>query len=304
MILEYTITNTSTYKNVKEVLKAYFNISDRLLLRLKNTQNILLNESPTYVSKAVEPGDSIKVIIDFIENSSNIVPTKMDLNIIYEDDCYLIINKNPNMAVHPSMLHYDSSLSNGVKYYFDSIGLKKKIRPVNRLDKDTSGLVIFAKNEYIQECLVSQMKSKNLKKTYIAICDGKFDKKIGTVNLPIGRKPGSIIERCVDSSGDEAITHYEILNEIGNTSVVKCILETGRTHQIRVHMSAIGHPILGDTLYGNKNSSTVTRQLLHAYQLEFSHPITKQPVKYMAPIPQDLKNVLIEYTQDIKYSLN
>lgn len=293
MTLEYTIPNNSTYQNVKEVLKAYFNISDRLLLRLKNTQNILLNGSPTYVSKIVEPGDSIKVVIDFIENSSNIVPTRIDLNIIYEDDCYLIINKNPNMAVHPSMLHYDSSLSNGVKYYFDSIGLKKKIRPVNRLDKDTSGLVIFAKNEYIQECLVSQMKSKKLKKTYLAICDGIFEKKTGTVNLPIARKDGSIIERCIDSSGNEAITHYEILKEIENISVVKCLLETGRTHQIRVHMSAIGHPILGDTLYGNNNSSALaSRQLLHAYQLEFYHPITNQLVKYTAPIPLDFKELV------------
>lgn len=299
MILEYTIPNNCTYKNVKEVLKAYFNISDRLLLRLKNTKNILLNDSPTYVSKTVSSKDTVKVVIDFIEDSSNIVPTKMDLDIIYEDDCYLIINKKPNMAVHPSMLHYDTSLSNGVKYYFDSVGLKKKIRPVNRLDKDTSGLVIFAKNEYIQECLVSQMKSKDLKKMYIAICYGKFDEKSGTVNLPIARKPGSIIERCIDSSGDEAITHYEILKEIENISIVKCLLETGRTHQIRVHMSAIGHPILGDTLYGNNSrATTVTRQLLHAYTLEFYHPITKQIVKYTAPIPLDFKNIIGDCLQN------
>ena len=291
MVLKYTIKDTDTYQNVKEVLKAYFGISERLLLRLKNTQNILLNDEPTYVSKEITSGDEIKVLIDFIEDNSNIVPTKMDLDIIYEDDSFIVINKAPNMAIHPSMLHYDTSLSNGIRYYFDSINLKKKIRPVNRLDKDTSGLVIFAKNEYIQECLVSQMKTKDMKKTYIAICEGIFEEKSGTINLPIARKPNSIIERCVDSSGDQAITHYEVLKEFQNTSVVKCILETGRTHQIRVHLSHINHPILGDTLYGKKYT-TISRQLLHAYKLDFIHPITRKKVSYTAPIPDDFKQFI------------
>ena len=286
MILNYTIKNTDNFITVKEVLKAYFNISDRLLLRLKNSKSIFLNNLPTYVSKQVNANDTVTVIIDFIEESPNIVPTKINLNIIYEDDCYLIINKPPHIPVHPSILHYDNSLSNGVKYYFDSIGLKRKIRPVNRLDKDTSGLVIFAKNEYIQECLVRQMKSKELKKTYIAICDGRFEKKKDTINLPIARKPGSIIERCIDPSGDISITHYEVIDTLKNVSIVKCLLETGRTHQIRVHLSSINHPILGDSLYGNKNTE-VSRQLLHAYQLEFYHPLTKKLVKYTAPIPAD-----------------
>lgn len=288
MILEYKILDSDSYQNVKEVLRAYFGISERLLLRLKNTKNILLNGEPTYISNPVSSGDTIKVIIDFVEDNSNIVPTKMDLDIIYEDDCYIVVNKPPHMAIHPSMLHYESSLSNGVRFYFDSINLKKKIRPVNRLDKDTSGLVVFAKNEYIQECLVSQMKSKDMKKTYIAICDGIFKEKNGTINLPIARKPGSIIERCIDSSGDTAITHYKVLDEKNNISVVQCILETGRTHQIRVHLSAAGHPIIGDTLYGQA-SSISDRQLLHAYKLEFMHPITKNKVCYIAPIPDDFK---------------
>ena len=291
MVLKYTIKETDTYQNVKEVLKAYFGISERLLLKLKNTQNILLNGTSTYVSKEVVSGDIIEVLIDFVEDNSNIVPIKMNLNIIYEDDSYLVLNKEPNMAIHPSMLHYDTSLSNGVKYYFDSINLKKKIRPVNRLDKDTSGLVIFAKNEYIQECLVSQMKTKNMKKTYLAVCEGLFTEKSGTINAPIARKPGSIIERYVDSSGDIAITHYEVLDEIDNVSIVKCVLETGRTHQIRVHLSHLGHPILGDTLYGNKNTN-VPRQLLHAYKLDFIHPISKENVSYTAPIPEDFKNYI------------
>ncbi|MBP3502770.1 MAG: RluA family pseudouridine synthase [Clostridia bacterium] len=291
MKLKYLVKSNDNYINVKEVLKAYFKISDRLLLRLKNSKNILLNGAPTYVSKEIKPNDEITVIIDFVEDNSNIVATKMKLNILYEDDYYLVINKPAHLPVHPSMLHYENSLSNGVKYYFDSIGLKKKIRPINRLDKDTSGIVIFAKNEYIQECLVSQMKTKNFQKEYIAVCDGIFEEKSGTINLPIGRKDGSIIERCIRSDGDIAITHYEILKEHNNFSVVKCLLETGRTHQIRVHMSAINHPILGDSLYGNPHTD-ISRQLLHAYKVQFIHPISKIYVEYVAPIPEDMKEWL------------
>lgn len=284
MKLQYTIKQDDNYFNVKEVIKVYFKISDRLLLRLKNSKNILLNNTPTYISKEVSPGDEITVIIDFVEDNSNIVPTKIDLDIIYEDDYYLIINKPAHLPVHPSMLHYANSLSNGVKFYFDSIGLKKKIRPVNRLDKDTSGIVIFAKNEYIQECLVSQMKTKDFQKEYIAVCNGIFKEKSGTINLPIARKPGSIIERCVRTDGDSSITHYEVIQQLDNYAIVKCMLETGRTHQIRVHMSAINHPILGDTLYGKPNSN-IDRQLLHAYKVSFIHPIFHKKVEYTAEIP-------------------
>lgn len=291
MKLEYIIKKTDTYINVKEVIKAYFHISDRLLLKLKKRQNIFLNSQPIYVSKEVTVGDTITIIIDFEEDNSNIVPTKLNLNIIYEDEYYLVINKDPGIPVHPSMLHYENSLSNGVRYYFDSIGLKKKIRPVNRLDKDTSGIVIFAKNEYIQECLVSQMKSKDFQKRYIAISKGIFEKKSGTINLPIARKENSIIERCISQEGDIAITHYTVIKELDNISIVECLLETGRTHQIRVHLSALNHPILGDTLYGEKNT-TINRQMLHAYKVNFIHPITHEKVLYTAPIPNDMTNFL------------
>ena len=136
-----------------------------------------MNSNVCSVSDKVTLGDTVSFNLDFEEDSSNIVPTKMNLNIIYEDDYYIVINKPAGLPVHPSILHYENSLSNGVKYYFDELGLKKKIRPVNRLDKDTSGIVIFAKNEYIQECLIKQMKQKVFLKEYIAVCEGIFEKK-------------------------------------------------------------------------------------------------------------------------------
>ena len=292
MRLTYTVKENDTYKTLKEVLKAYFKISDRLLLKLKKNDKILLNSEITYMHHPIKGNDIIEVFLDLEEDNSNIVPTKMDLDIIYEDESYIVVNKPAGIPIHPSMEHYEDSLSNGIKYYFDEIGLKKKIRPINRLDRNTSGLVIFAKNEYIQERLIEQMKNNLFYKEYIAICEGKFKNTKGIINAPIARKENSIIERCVSENGDIAITEYEVLNynSEGNYSVVKCILKTGRTHQIRVHMSYIGHPLLGDTLYGHE-SSKINRQALHSYKMSFVHPVDQKKITYIATFPEDIQNI-------------
>ena len=193
--------------------------------------------------------------------------------------------------MHPSILHYEDSLSSGVKYYFDTINLHKKIRPVNRLDNNTSGIVIFAKNEYIHDLLSRQMQNKEFKKEYVAVCEGHLENNSGTIDAPISRKENSIIERCVKSDGDTAITHYKVLNEFVKNDVkmseLLIDLETGRTHQIRVHLSYIGHPIVGDSLYG-KESSLISRQALHAYKVYFKHPITNKNMEITAEIPKDI----------------
>ncbi len=167
-------------------------------------------------------------------------------------------------------------------------GLHRKIRPVNRLDRDTTGIVIFAKNEYIQECLIKQMQLKALYKEYIAILEGTLDKNKGTIDAPISRKSGSIIERCIDKHGAKAISHYEVIESKNNLSLVKFILETGRTHQIRLHSKYIGHPIIGDTLYGHK-SELISRQALHCNKISFTHPISKKKLELTSPIPNDMK---------------
>lgn len=291
MKLEYIVQSTDNYTNLKDLLKNHFEISDRLLVKLKHSQKLFINDVSVPVNATLNINDIVSVIIDFIEDNSNIIPTKMFLDVVYEDDSFLIVNKSSGIPVHPSQDHFEDSLSNGVRFYFDKIGLKKMIRPVNRLDKDTSGLVVFAKNEYVQECLVRQMKSKQFEKKYIAICDGIFENTSGTINAPISRKVNSIIERCIDKSGDIAITHYEVLKNTDSYSIVKCLLETGRTHQIRVHMAHIGHPLLGDTLYGTA-SSLIDRQALHAYKINFIHPINKDKLEFSAPIPADLEKLL------------
>ena len=254
MKLEFKVTDNK-YFNIKDVLKNHFEISERLLAKLKRNQKIYLNNTPAYVNSKIKIGDLIIVDLDFEEETENIVPSKMELEILYEDDSFLIINKSFGIAVHPSILHFEDSLSNGVKYYFNEINLNKKIRPVNRLDKDTSGIVIFAKNEYIQESLIKQMKNKDFRKEYLAILEGNFENSSGTINAPISRKEGSIIEREINPNGEIAITHYELVKNFTKNnqelSLVKFLLETGRTHQIRLHSKHLNHPILGDYLYGN-----------------------------------------------------
>lgn len=289
MKIEHTIKNNN--KNINQILLNELSISSRLLYKLIKKNKILLNDNICDTRNFANIGEKITIDFNYEENNSNIVPTKMHLNIIFEDDWFLIINKPAGIAVHPSILHYSDSLCNGVKYHFDSICLKKKIRPVNRLDLNTSGLVIFAKCEYIQECLITQMKNNQFQKEYLAICEGIFEKKSDTIDLPISRKENSIIERCISKTGQPSITHYQILKEYNNYSLVKCVLETGRTHQIRVHLSAIGHCLIGDSLYGS-TSSFIDRQALHCYKLQFLHPITKKIMDFVSEIPYDFKNLI------------
>ena len=289
MILKY-IVKENKYQSINQILKQKFKISARLQHKLITSKQIFLNGNQADSRIAPQINDAITVNLDFNEESENIIPTPIPLNIIYEDEALLILDKPAGIAVHPSISHYTDSLANGVKYYFDTIGLKRKIRPVNRLDLNTSGLIVFAKNEYVQECLIQQMQTNEFKKEYLAIVHGIFEKAQGTITLPIARKENSIIERCISENGQEAITHYEVLKTSNDLSLVHCILQTGRTHQIRAHMSAIGHPLVGDTLYGPNFSDSITRQALHSYKISFIHPISHQIVSFTSELPDDIKS--------------
>lgn len=287
MEIIYTVKESN--KTIKQILKENLFISDRLLIFLRKNKLIYYNNDKLInLNITAKLNNTIKIDLNFEEDNSNIIPVKMDLNIVYEDEALLILNKPAGIPVHPSILHYTNSLSNGVKYYFDTLGLKKKLRPVNRLDRNTSGIVIFAKNQYIQECLIHQMQTKEFKKFYLAIVEGHLEKLEGTIDAPINRKENSIIERCVDENGERAVTHYKILkrNFDRNYDLVECMLETGRTHQIRVHFSYMGHPLIGDTLYGN-GSEYISRQALHAYKVEFVHPISHKLMQFTADVPKD-----------------
>lgn len=261
-------------QTINYILKNELDISAKLFTKLLQKKCIFCNGKICDTRNAVNIGDVIEIDFNYEEDNSNIIPKKMNLNIKYEDEWLIILDKPKMQATHPSILHFDDTLSNGLKYYYDSINLHKKIRPVNRLDYNTSGLIVFAKNEYIQDCLIKQMANNTFKKTYTAMVYGILKEKKGEINLPIARKPGSIIERCISENGKKAITKYEVLEEKGDFSLVKCTLITGRTHQIRVHFAAIGHSLVGDTLYGKKDD-VIDGQILHCSELQFVHPINK-----------------------------
>ena len=242
MILTHTVKHQGT---INSILTKEINISSKLLHKLIDKKLVFLNKTIVDTRNIAKVNDIITIDLNYDEDNSNILPCNMKLNIVYEDECFIVINKPAGITTHPSILHYSNSISNGIKFYFDSIGLNKKIRPVNRLDKNTSGLMIFAKNEYIQECLIKQMNTKTFKKEYLALVENIFENNTdGTITAPISRKPGSIIERHIDKNGKNSITHYKVINNYDDYSLVSCILETGRTHQIRVHMAYIKHPLL------------------------------------------------------------
>ena len=288
-MLSYEV-KSDKYSTVRELLKNEFMISNRLLVKLKKESRIFVNNKNQYVDYKLSIGDLVKVDMDFEEESDNIVPnSKININIVYEDDYLIILNKDSNTPIHPSHNHYTDSLSNGLKAYYVRNDIKKKIRPVTRLDKDTSGLVVFAKSEYIQECLIKQMKDNSFKKKYIAILTGKLDKEFGIIEANIARKNDSIIEREVSTLGDYAKSEYKVIkyDEKNNITYVEFTLHTGRTHQIRVHSRFIGHPILGDSLYGQK-SNLISRQALHAYSISFIHPITHKKLEFKLDLPKDM----------------
>lgn len=242
------------------------------------------------------PGQVLTVTLPPEKNSPHIEPVCLPFPIVYEDEHLMILNKPAGMPIHPSQGNHDNSLANSAAWYFNQNGLPFTFRVVNRLDRDTTGLLILAKHS-LSACLLSDMmKRREIRRTYLAAVQGKPEPESGVINAPISRVNGSTIERCVDFiHGEQAVTHYQVLysNPSSNTSLVKLHLETGRTHQIRVHMKYLGFPLLGDFLY-HPDFSLIQRQSLHSWKLEFSHPITKEPLAFTAAVPDDMQCFLPE----------
>lgn len=281
MKVKYLVNEKDENKNINEILIQQLDFSNRLLAKVIRKNCVYLNNKICDTRNTPKIDDIITVDLSYEEDNSNIVPKKMNLNIIYEDEWFIVLDKPAGIAIHPSCEHYDNSLSNGLKSHFDKISLKKKIRPINRLDLYTSGLCIFAKCEYIQELFIKQMVNNQFEKFYLCIVEGNLKEKSGTLSFPISRKKNSIIEREVNANGQISITHFKVLKESNTLSLVECLLETGRTHQIRVHFSYIGHPLLGDSLYGNP-SNLISGQALHSYKINLIHPILKEKMTFIS----------------------
>ncbi len=292
MILRYTVKPEDMGQTVKHILKNELGLSERLVKKLKYSGKILCNTVPVRVIELVKAGDIIEADIDFIEDAPEIIPEDIDLDIIYEDDCLIAINKKPHIVVHPTCSHRSGTIANAIMRHMLKKGEFKKIRPVSRLDRDTSGVIIFAKNEFVQESLIRQMGNNSFKKEYIGIVHGIINTAAGTIDLPIERKPGSIMLRHTSPTGDRSVTHYKVLKHLNNSTYLKFDLETGRTHQIRVHCQAIGHPLIGDTLYSDIKTGLIGRQALHSYKVSFTHPFHNSKMDFLAQIPDDINSLI------------
>ena len=241
---------------------------------------------------AMKDGDILTVHIQEPESSPNIPPVKLPLDIVYEDEDIVVVNKPAGMPVHPSLNNYENSLANGLMYYYQEQGKPFIFRCTNRLDRDTSGLTVVAKHMVSSSILSSMGMRHEITREYLAIVRGALKPSEGTIDAPIGRTGSSLIERKIDfENGERAVTHYRVVEEQNGHSLVSLILETGRTHQIRVHMKYIGHPLVGDYLY-NPDMEYIDRQALHSHRLSFTHPVTGEKMEFTAPLPTDMRKIL------------
>ena len=287
-ILEYEISKLDAGRTIKDFLQAKGFSGQNIVELKKMKESILLNGVWEYVTCRVKEGDRLSVCIKEEESSEKIPPVELPFPVVYEDEDIVVVDKPADMPIHPSLNNYENTLGNAAAYYFAKQNKAFVFRCINRLDRDTTGLTVLAKHMVSAGILQSQMVERKISREYLAIVEGTFEDPEGTIDAPIGRKEGSTIERMVDfENGERAITHYKVLEQKENTAMVALKLETGRTHQIRVHMTSIGHPLIGDFLY-NSDNKEMGRQALHAWHLTFTHPITKEEMILEAPVPEDM----------------
>lgn len=296
IILKLSLTATAEYAGYKlsTFLLLRRDMSHRLICRMKHDHRIHVNGVAVRTNYILSEGDFIELYVDIDREKVGILPENLDLDVIYEDDSIFAINKRPSMLVHPVAKHQSGTIANGIAYLLVKNGFPPVVRPLSRLDRDTSGILLFAKNAYIQESLIRQMKQDGFGKHYFAIVHNKVMPKQGSILHPIARKPGSIVHREVNDAGQKAITHYRTITSNEKATFLDVSIETGRTHQIRVHLTHLGFPIIGDDLYDplSIDNYGITRQALHSYSISFVHPYTKKAMELYAPLPKDMKDLL------------
>ena len=288
--LTYTITDKESNMQIGHFLRSLGYSSQVIIALKKIPQSILLNGKWEYVNRKMNTDDILTIHIEENESSPHITPVPLPLNIVYEDEDILVINKPADMPIHPSMNNHDNTLANAVAYYFGSKGIPYVFRCVNRLDRDTTGLTVLAKHMLSAGILSEQVRARALHREYQAIVSGTSLPDSGIIDAPIARVTGSTIEREVNfDTGETAITHFKTIKRdfTRNLSLISLRLETGRTHQIRVHMKHLGYPLIGDFIY-NPDKTYINRQALHSYRLTFTHPITGEAMDFTAQLPDDM----------------
>lgn len=292
--IDYIIDEDSAGLRVEQFLRRKRYSGQNLSEIKRMPKSILVNGVHYYMRQELSKGDHLQVRICETQNSEKIPPTKLPLDIIYEDEDLLVLNKPAGMPIHPSLNNYTNSMANALAYYFQSQGKPFIFRCCNRLDRDTSGLTIVSKHLVSGSILSDMTKYREVHREYLAIARGSVTPSEGTIQAPLGRKNGTIIERTVDwEHGEDAVTHYKVVKEANGHSLVSLRLETGRTHQIRIHMKYLGYPLIGDYLY-NPEMEYMTRQALHSHHMEFTHPITGEHMSFTAPLPEDMARVMQE----------
>ncbi|WP_026886243.1 RluA family pseudouridine synthase [Clostridium beijerinckii] len=294
-ILEKHVVNIEKGTKIREYLKVELGLSTRLIRSASLGKRIFVNDEVVKMNRVLNEGEIIKIDLAKDE-SQDIAPEKMDIDIVYEDEDILVVNKKPFMVVHPTKSYQSGTLANGVINYFMESDQNCIVRLVSRLDMNTSGLIIIAKNQFSHGMLSKEMSENKVGKKYLAIVHGVMKEKQGTIDFPIYKPEGieNGIKRIIDERGQRSITHYEVIEEFKNSSLIECKLETGRTHQIRVHLSSLGHPIYGDTLYGfgDEEMDLIKRQALHAYGLNFKSPRSGEILSLRADLPDDMKELI------------
>ncbi len=280
-------------KKLRDYLKFDLKLSSRMIKNLTKNNLVYINRKASRMDYILKGGERLTINLDK-EESQNIKPVKMDLTVVFEDDSLIVLDKPPFMVVHPTKSHQEDTLANGLLYYFNEHKDNSIVRFVSRLDMNTSGLIIVAKNQFTHSYFARLKDEDKIIKEYIAITEGEYGVSSGTINLPISKEALENFRREVRDDGQIAITHFNVLELLDGYSVVKFRLETGRTHQIRVHSSSIGHPLVNDGLYGGKSLGTaLDRQFLHASYLKFIHPMTGNILELHSDIPIDMKEFIL-----------
>jgi 23S rRNA pseudouridine1911/1915/1917 synthase len=270
---------------VKEIVSGRMGINRGLLRRMKQGGGVFLNGQRDFLTRRVRAGDVIQIVL--FDEKTALLPEDLPLKIVFEDDYLLVVDKPAGMPVHPTGAYREGTLANALAHHWAVQGLEAKVRLIHRLDKDTSGLILVAKDPYTLRELVQQLSRRELVREYLTIVHGRLPEKRGVIDAPIGRVVDHGVMRRADPQGKAAKTVYEVLRCAGDATLVRARLESGRTHQIRVHFAHIGHPVVGDPLY-SQASPYLSRQALHAWRLEFVHPRTKMRHVISCPMPQEM----------------